>query len=140
MLVFPNNFSQLAPQLKPNTVVFIEGRIAIREDRPRLIAQRIVPVEQGVSKLAQAMELILRTPGMERELLEQLKDLLARFPGAVPIYLKLELPHASSVRLKLAESFKIEPRQELLDELSKLLGEEAVIIKRQPTTVAAAFR
>ena len=140
VLVFPNSFAQLALQLKPNAVVFVEGRIAIREDRPRLIAQQIVPIEQGASKLAQAMELVLRSPGMEKELLEQLKSLLARFPGAVPIYLRLEMPAEPSMRLRLAENFKVEPRQELLEELGRLLGEESVIVKRQPPTAPPLFQ
>jgi len=139
VLVFPNSFSQLAPQLKPNAVVFVEGRVAIREDRPRLIAQRIVPIEQGASQLAQAMELIVRSPG-EKESLEQLKGLLVRFPGTVPIYLRLDLPHGPSTRLKLSEDFKVEPRQELLEALGKLLGEEAVVIKRQPPKPPAPFQ
>jgi len=130
VLVFPNSFAQLAPALKPNAVVFVEGRVAIRDDRPRLIAQQIVPIEQGAGKLAAAMELILRRHG-EKELLEQLKDLLAKFPGGVPIYLRLELPEEPSMRLKLAEQFKVEPSQELLEELDRLLGEDAVVIKRR---------
>jgi DNA polymerase-3 subunit alpha len=140
VLVFPNSFSQLAPQLRPNAVVFVEGRVAIREDRPRLIAQQIVPIEQSASKLAQAMELVLRSPGMEKELLEQLKALLAKFPGGIPVYLRLEMPKEPSMRLKLAEGFKVEPRQELLEALGELLGEESVIVKRQPPQSASAFQ
>jgi len=138
VLVFPNSFAQLAPALKPNAVVFVEGRVAIRDDRPRLIAQQIVPIEQGAGKLAAAMELILRRHG-EKELLEQLKDLLAKFPGGVPIYLRLELPEEPSMRLKLAEQFKVEPSQELLEELDRLLGEEAVVIKRRPAEAPKPF-
>ena len=86
------------------------------------------------------MELILRTPGMEKDLLEHLKGLLARFPGVVPIYLRLEIPKEPSMRLKLAEGFRVEPRQELLEELGRLLGEEAIVIKRQPPKPAQPFQ
>ena len=140
VLVFPNVFAQLAPQLKPNAVVFVEGRVAMRDDRPRLIAQQIVPIEQGISKLAQAVELILRSPGMEKELLEQLKTLLAKFPGSVPMYFRLEIPKEPSMRLKLAEGFKVDPRQELLEELRLLLGDDAVVIKRQPPRAPAPYQ
>src|SRR3989338_6597848 len=139
VLVFPNVFTQLSPHLKPNAVVVIEGRVAIREDRPRLIAQQIVPIEQAGGKLAQAMELILRHHG-EKELLEQLKGLLARFPGTVPIYLRLEIPQEPSMRLKLPESFKVNPQQELFEELHRLLGTGSVVITRQPPKPAAAFQ
>jgi DNA polymerase-3 subunit alpha len=140
VLVFPNSFPQLAPQLKPSAIVFVEGRVAIREDRPRLIAQQIIPVEQGGGKLAQAMELVLNQHG-QRELLEQLKGLLAKFPGAVPVYLRLQMPdRPSAMRLKLAEEFKVEPRQELLEELDQLLGEDSVVIKRQPPKPPQPFQ
>ena len=136
VLVFPGVFAQLAPQLKPNAVVFVEGRVAVRNDQPRLIAQQIVPLEQGTSRLAKAIELVLRTPGVERELLEQLKGLLTRFPGSLPIYLTLALPKEPPMRLKLAEGFRIEPRPELLEELERLLGHEGVIIRRQQASQA----
>ncbi len=139
-LVFPNVYTQLAPQLKPNTVVFVEGRLAMREDRPRLIAQQIVPVDQGASKLAQAMELVLKTRGIEKDLLEQLKELLAKFSGSVPVYLRLEAPEEPSMRLRLAESFRVEPRQELLEELNRLLGEGSVVIRRQPPKPSQAYQ
>jgi len=140
VLVFPKSFAELSPQLKPNHVVFVEGRLAIREDRPRLIAQQIVPIEQGPSKLAQAMELTLHGAGMNKELLEQLKGLLARFPGAIPIYFSLQVSQEAPTRLRLAEQFKVEPRQELLEALHQLLGEEAVSITRQPPKPPPAFQ
>ena len=129
VLVFPNSFAQLAPQLKVFSIVFVEGRVAIRDDRPRLIAQQIVPMEQG-SRLAKAIELILHTPGVERDFLERLKALLGRFPGTVPIYLTIRLPKEHPMRLKFAQGFQVEPHPELIEELGKLLGEEQVIIRR----------
>jgi DNA polymerase-3 subunit alpha len=132
VLVFPNSFAQVAPHLKPNAVVFVEGRVAIREDRPRLIASQMVPMDQGVSKLAQAIELVLGArQGLEKTFLEQLKRLLERFPGMLPVYLRLELPNEPSMRLKLAEGFKVEPRAELLEDLERLLGADAVMLRRR---------
>ena len=140
VLVFPNSFSQLSPQLKPNAIVFVEGRIALREDRPRLIAQQIVPIEQAGGKLAQAMELVLQGRGGQSKL-EELKGLLSRHPGGVPVYLRLELgAYEAPMRMKLPDEFKVEPGPELLDELGRLLGDEAVVIKRlSPSRPQAAF-
>jgi len=140
VLVFPNSFTQLAAQLKLNAVVLVEGRLTIREDRPRLIAQQIIPIEQGAGKLAQSIELLVPNSGGEKDLLEQLKELFARFPGSVPIYLRLDMPEQPSMRLKLPEQFKIDPRQDLLDALSRLLGDEAIVIQRQPFKPAAPYQ
>ncbi|MBI4354125.1 MAG: hypothetical protein HY595_02700, partial [Candidatus Omnitrophica bacterium] len=132
VLVFPASFAQLAPQLKVASIIFVEGRASLRDDRPRVVAQQIVPLEQGTARLTKAIELILRSPGLERDLLEQLKNLLTRFPGTIPVYFKLNLPAAEALSLKLAEAFKIDPHPELLDELGKLLGDDGVVIRRQP--------
>ena len=132
VLVFPNSFAQLSPQLKPSAAVFVEGRVVMRNDEPRLIAQQIIPLEQGSSKLAKAIEIVLYAAGTEHELLEQLKIIIAKYPGTLPVYISLNTPGEQPVRMKLAENLKVEARHELIDELTKLLGEEAVKIKRNP--------
>ncbi len=132
VLVFPGVFAQLAPQLKVSSLVFVEGRASLRDDRPRLIAQQIVPLEQGTGILTKAIELTLRPTGVERVLLDQLKQLLSRFPGGTPIYLTVAVPEGEPVSLKLSETLKIDPKPELLDELSTLLGHDNVIIRRNP--------
>lgn len=134
LLIFPNSFSQLAPQLKPNAVVFVEARLTVREDQPRLIAQQIVPIEQGPSKLAQALELHLHAP-VDTGLLEQLKTLLATFPGTVPVYMRLEIPEQGSMQLKLSEGFKVDPKPELVEALTQLLGDAGVSFQRQRRTL-----
>ncbi len=136
VLIFPKSFAQLAPQLRQNSLVFVEGRVVLREDRARLVAQQVVPMEQGASKLSQAMELFIQQPtGVGKDTWEQLKALLSQFPGAIPIYLNLQLPQQPTKRLRLPEGFKVEPRQELLEALMELLGEESVVLKRQASTI-----
>ncbi len=139
LLVFPNVYAQLAPQLKPSAVVIVEARVTMREDRPRLVAQQIIPIDQAGSQLVHSMELTIRS-GSQKERLEQLKQMLPRFPGTIPVYLRLEMGQPSPMRLQLSDEFKVDIRQELLDELHRLLGEDAVAIKQTPLSAAAAMR
>ncbi len=132
VLVFPGVFAQLAPYLKPSTVVFVEGRMGSRNDEPRLIAQQIVPFEQGIGRMAKSVDLELSPATTQREFLERLRGLLSRFPGGTPVFLAVKGPDGEPIRLKLAEGFKIEPRPELLDELGRLLGRESVVLRREP--------
>jgi DNA polymerase-3 subunit alpha len=138
VVIFPNSFSQLAPALKPNSVVFVEGRVTIREDRPRLIAQQILPIEEGGGRLLAALELVIRTPTATAQL-EAIKTLLATCPGRIPTYLRLELPQEAPVRIKLPEEFRVEPKPDLLESLMQLLGEGCLTIKRQPPTPPRSF-
>jgi len=134
VLIFPGVYGQLASQLKANAVVFVEGRVGRRDASPRLLAQQIIPMEEGMAKLVKAIELVLRTADPDRQVLERLKELLARFPGSMPIFLTLHVPDQEPVRLKLAEGFKIDPRPEMVEELRRLFGDDGVVIKRAPPT------
>ena len=138
MLVFPGSSTQLAPQLKPNAIVFVEGRVAVRDDRPRLIAQQITPIEKGTSRLAKSVELMVHATGLERDMLEQLKELLGRFPGSIPTYVTVHVPKEPPMRLKLPEDFTVEPRPELLEALHQLLGDDGVTLRRQPLAARPA--
>ena len=140
VLVFPNSFAQLAPQLKLNAIVFVEGRVALREDRPRLIAQQIFSIEQGPAKLIQAIELVLHERH-DKNLLERLKEILATSSGPVPVFLRLDVVGQPSMRMRLAEPFKIAPTAELLDALERLLGgAHAVVVKRSPGKPPTPFQ
>ncbi len=142
VLVFPKVFPQLAPQLKTAAILFLEGRVAIQEERPRLLAQQIFPMEQGSSRLTKAVELMMQTPtqGVERALLEQLRGLLGRFPGSVPIYLTVSVPEALPTRLKLPDEFNVQPQQELLEALDQLFGPESVRIRSHQLRTAQPMR
>ncbi len=136
VLVFPNVYPLLAAQLKPSAVVFVEARIAIREDRPRLIAHQIVPVEQGPGKLASAMDIQLRAPGLDSARLDQLKALLQQFPGELPVFFQVDRPQEGPVRMK-AEGLRVAPTTELLEALGELVGADAISFKRLPPKTLA---
>ncbi|MBI2884899.1 MAG: DNA polymerase III subunit alpha [Candidatus Omnitrophica bacterium] len=142
VLVFPKVFPLLAPQLKTASIMFLEGRVAIQEERPRLLAQQIFPMEQGSSRLTKAVELMLQTPsqGVERTMLEQLRGLLGRFPGSVPIYLTVAVPEGLPTRLKLPEEFNVQPHQDLLEALDELFGPEGVRIRSHQVRAAQPMR
>jgi DNA polymerase-3 subunit alpha len=131
VLVFPGVYPQVAQHLKPSSIVFVEGRVGRREDTPKLLAQQIVPYEEAMGRLSKSIELIVPAT-LERPGLERLKELLSRFAGMLPIYLTLQVPGQAPVRLKLAEGFKIDPRPELVAELERLLGPDAVVVTPKP--------
>ena len=141
VVVFPGSFQQLSSQLTPNSVVFLEGRVAIRDDQPKLIAQQILPMGKGATSLVQSIELIFKGPSIDKSRLEEIKELLGRHSGSVPVYFRLEVPGQAAMQLKLAEQFRIDPTQELFEEFIRLFGESGISVKRQPQKPATpAFR
>jgi DNA-directed RNA polymerase subunit L len=94
------------------------------------VAQQVIPLEQGMSKLVKAVELVVRSTDLT--LMGRLKEMLARYPGTVPVLLRVEMPGQAPVHMRLAEDLKVDPIQDLLDPLVSLLGLDAVLLKKQP--------
>ncbi len=108
-------------------------------DAYKKLLPEMVKMAHGAGKLAQSIELIVRGPEMDKPLLEELKDLLSHSPGAVPVYLRLEMAGQAPMQLKLSEQFQVDPTPELLEQLIRLFGDTGVAIKRQPSKPPPSF-
>ena len=75
--------------------------------------------EQYVSELLVRMS----SPGMEPKVLEDLKDVLTRYPGRCRVCLEVDTPPQGTVIVETDVTVK--PTQELLEEIEKRLGHES---------------
>jgi hypothetical protein len=111
-------------------MVFVDGRVAVREDRPRLVAEQVIPLEQGMGKLVAALELVVRQTDLS--LMAKIKEALSRFPGGVPVLLRVDVQGQDPIRMRLAEDLRVDVQQDLLDMLWQLLGPQGLLLKKQP--------
>lgn len=123
VLVFPAAFQKVARYLAPNTVVLVKGRINLREDVPKIIANDLVPIED-IYKLISALNINLS--GVRENLFESLKELLMSSPGAIPVYLHLDTPTKSRIQLVVGNGLFVTPSEKLIQDIENLLGEERI--------------
>lgn len=121
VLVFPQAFQKVSRYIQPNTVVMLRGRLNLREDTPKIVANDLFPVDE-IYKLISAVNINLS--GIRENLFESLKQLLGSYRGKTPIYLHLDTPAKSRVQLIVGEGFFVEPNEELIGAIENLLGEE----------------
>ena len=55
--------------------------------------------------------------------LKSLKTKLSRYPGKVPVYLKLDTENYKSVQILVGQELYVDPNEVLMDELKELIGE-----------------
>jgi DNA polymerase-3 subunit alpha len=132
VVVFPKSYQQVAPQVRPNAMVVVLGRVAARADYPRLIAEQVIPLEQAGSRLLRSVELALDPAQDNGKLLDKLKQHLLQAPGLVPVFLCVPGEGDKVMRLRLPDEYRIEPTAVLLEVLEQLLGEAGVSIHRRP--------
>jgi len=123
VLVFPATFQKVSRYLQPNTVALVRGRLNLREDTPKIVANDLFPIDE-VYKLITGININLS--GIRDNLFESLKELLLSSRGNVPIYLHLDTPAKSKIQLVVGEGFFVSPSESLIQGIEDLLGEGKV--------------
>jgi DNA polymerase-3 subunit alpha len=121
VLVFPAAYQKVCRYIQPNTVVLVKGRLNLKEDTPKIIANDLFPVDE-VYKLITALNINLS--GIRENLFESLKDLLVSSRGNIPIYMHLDSSAKSRIQLVVNEELFVAPSEKLLQDIEDLIGEE----------------
>jgi DNA polymerase-3 subunit alpha len=123
VLVFPAAFQKVARYIQPNTVVLVRGRLNLKEETPKIIANDLFPMDE-IYKLITSVNINLS--GIKENLFETLKELLTHYPGKIPIYLHLDTPAKSRIHLVVGEGLYVAPSEKLIQDVESLLGEDRV--------------
>ncbi len=126
-VVFPEAFKNSETFIRQSSIVFLEGRVSYRNSRPNVIVKEIIPIEQVASKLTQSLTIYLKsTPANETFDLNKLYELLSKYPGKTPIYLKLDDTDGEKTILELGRDFNISCNHELLEEIEKITSPDSI--------------
>jgi len=123
VLVFPLAFQKVSRYLQPNTVVLVRGRLNLKEDTPKVIANDLLPIEQ-IYKLISALNINLS--GIRENLFQSLRELLVSSPGNIPIYLHLDSPTKAKIQVVVDQELFVQPSEKLIQDIENILGEERV--------------
>jgi len=129
VLVFPKAFPLMESNLKEDAVVLVRGKLSMREDRPKLLADGIVPLVEAWGRQVIGLKIRL-AQATGRQILEDLKETLKKNPGPVPVELSFGNGHNGGVRIAVGPTLQVNPSLSLLQTLVKLVGQEAISIKK----------
>jgi DNA polymerase-3 subunit alpha len=115
--------------IKPDAMIFVKGRINLREEEPKIIANEIATLESVRMKYTRSVEISLVTAGMESTALERLKKVLSRYPGRVPVYLNFTKPDGNHTKVAINNTLCVEPHEGLVRDIEKVLGKDVVNFK-----------
>ena len=129
VLVFPKAYAKNASFIKEDKIVFITGRLDLRENPPKIIASEIVPIENAHEKFASGIIISLVTSGLKEDSLNKLREVLEKNPGRMPVFLNLSTPDGRQIKIKLNSTIKVRIKQELIAKLKEMYGEDAINFK-----------
>ena len=124
--LLPQSFAKAAPLIKADAMVFVKGRLSLREEDPKIIANEVVTLESVKAKYTKSILIDLMTAGLEMPSLEKLKRVLSRYPGQAPVYLGFSKPDGNRTIVAVGRDLTVEPHEGLVRDIEKIFGRDIV--------------
>ena len=138
VLVFPEAYAKCGSTLKADAAVFVTGAVNLKEDKPKIYADQIIPLTEVPKRFTKAMHIRIATTVASEAMLRQIQTSLRAHAGSVPVMFCFMYPEGKLVFLEAHEHFSVTPEQALVDELEAILGEDAVWLKVDTEKLTAA--
>jgi len=122
VLIFPSTFAKAAPLVKQDAIVFVQGRVNMREETPKIVANEVTTLETARARYTKNVLIDLMMAGLEKAALEKLKKVLSRYPGKVPVYLNFVKPDGKRTTLFIGGALSVEPHEGLVRDVEKIFG------------------
>jgi DNA polymerase-3 subunit alpha len=123
-VLFPRAYGEFKDSLDPGNVLFFAGRVSHRRDTSVQV-EALIPFDKAQARLAESMFVTVPADGAGKELWEELKGVLERHAGGVPVYVDIE-GEGYRLRTRIANGTTVKASDRLAEELEGLLGPGSV--------------
>ncbi|MBX9705732.1 MAG: DNA polymerase III subunit alpha [Gammaproteobacteria bacterium] len=130
LAIFSELYNQNRELLVTDNLLVVTGEVSIDSytNSHRMNVKDIFNMEQVRSQYGRGLVLKVTAEQAAQDFMAQLKDVMRDKRGRCPIYIDY-LRDDSQARLALGNDWRVQPSDELLESLIKLLGEEAVMVE-----------
>ena len=126
VVVFPSVYNLLAPLLRSGEVVYLKGKVSLRDDDAAIIANDMGMI-QDVYKAIKSINLDLT--GLGQHGIDRLKRKLSSSPGKVPVYLRMPTEGNKSVEILVGKNLFVAPNEDLMNDIKDLVGNKCCLLK-----------
>jgi DNA polymerase-3 subunit alpha len=129
VLCLNENYDKYRGLLTPNRALLVLGEVNLGDEKPKLFPQEILPLEEAPARFTKQVHLRLHTAHLTPAHLEQVRELVGRFPGKCPLFLCFVRPAGPRVFVETHERYRVAPSLELQRTADELLGEQTYYAK-----------
>ncbi|MEE4352634.1 MAG: DNA polymerase III subunit alpha [Desulfatiglans sp.] len=127
VILFPDIFSRTAEFLAGEEPIVVKGSVEKSESSWKIIAQEAVTLESVFQKSIRGIELCLKKDNITKELLEDVRDILFKYPGECGLFFRVTMPYSEELLISSHCRYNVLPCRKMLSEM-EALGVE--VIKR----------
>ena len=129
ILVFPDAYARCSMHLRADAAVFVCGTVNLREDKPKIFADQIIPLGEVPKQFTKAVHIRLPAERAEESVLNRVQKVLHHHKGTVPVMFCFMYGDGKLVFMETHDNFSVTPSESLVEELEAILGEDTVWLK-----------
>jgi DNA polymerase-3 subunit alpha len=122
VVVFPDLYATSGSLLLTDIPLIIAGQFEKSEQGAKIKATRIHLLAEVKKRGATRLDISLTTTGLLPEDLQKVKDVLLRFKGETPVYLRLQHPSGRDSLISVGKDICVTPSDQLIGEIEAVLG------------------
>ena len=122
----PKTYDACQAILENDRSILVTGRLDVDEDRVRITADQIVPLEDLRERRAEAVQLRLVAAELDDDVVARLREAVAAHRGDVPLYLEVVRPGSFRLVARAEPSLRVAPSRALQEALEAVVGTGAV--------------
>lgn len=129
-LMFAKVYEKYGQFIKEEECIFINGKSESSGDAIKIHIEEVVPLVEARGKFAQSVKINIDKQKNTPENLVELKNILSKNKGNVPLYLHLA-NNGSKERLFFLKDFKVQLTDEFLKSVTNLFGENSIMLGKK---------
>lgn len=128
VVVFPKLEGVNEELLKKGKVILVEGNVDKSGDRIRVVASKVVPIEEASKHFNPCLWISVDIDLLDREKLFELEELLRKYSGKSRVLIEVKDTY-SRVVLDLSSRYRVSPSEKLKEEIQKIFSKGEVSVK-----------
>ncbi len=126
VVAFPEVFTQTRPLLEGDEPRVVFGTVQHDEKGSKLIANRVLSLDDAQTQTVESVQIHLKADGMERDDLSRLRHLLLSFPGECKAILHLSIKDQAEAVIELSK-LPVNPTQAFFSEVQRHFGPDCSV-------------
>jgi DNA polymerase-3 subunit alpha len=128
VLAFPEAFKKNFEHLHEDRLVWLKGKLMSDGENRKIQLVQVMPLAEAFEKQARRAVVRIFVPGIDLDVMGELKDILEKHPGACPLYFELEMPFEFKLVVQSVDVKGVAPSDELARTVDGLLGGDSFVV------------
>ena len=129
-LMFAKVYEKYGQFIKEEECIFIIGRSESSGDAIKIHAEEVVLLEDAKGKFTQSIKIKIDKKNNSPETVLELKEILKKYPGKIPLYLQLA-DNGSDPKLFFLNEYKVDLSDDFINSVAGLLGENSISLTKK---------